>query len=156
MNLPEQDNPVRHLFSLDRLAAQCSTSAGRSEISTLDQVKQMRARPGEQSINVLGLEPNDHLKLWTVSHDGRRRTVWDFGTIDPQVLINTVEDEKARDEAENAGYRLKENCVVNIGFYFVEFGDRDDSPVTYQRIAEAWLAVKERDGLTDCASPSLS
>jgi hypothetical protein len=46
-----------------------------------------------------------------------------------------------------SGYELKENCVVNKGFYCVLGGCRDDSPKTYPTPAEAWEACVVEYGL---------
>lgn len=36
------------------------------------------------------------------------------------------------------GYELKENVVVNKGFYCVAVGDRDDAPTTFPTAEQAW------------------
>lgn len=55
-----------------------------------------------------------------------------------------VADLTALAEAHEQEYELKQNLVVNVGYYFVPAGDRDDAPKTFATIAAAWLAIVER------------
>lgn len=57
--------------------------------------------------------------------------------------------------ASEAGYELKENCVLNKGFYCVLAGDRDNAPTTYPTANEAWEACCRDNGLVPSESPAI-
>jgi hypothetical protein len=64
----------------------------------------------------------------------------------------SAEDLAALETADELGYELKSNFVCNIGFYFVEIGDRDDSPQTFDSIADAWAYAARCYGIDPHAS----
>ena len=65
----------------------------------------------------------------------------------------SVGDQAVLDAAAAYGYELKENCAVNVGFYFVPVGDRDDAPQTFPTITDAWSHIAERDDLNVSPAP---
>jgi hypothetical protein len=65
----------------------------------------------------------------------------------------SAEDLAALETADELGYELKSNVSCNVGFYFVEIGDRDDSPQTFDSIAAAWAYTARCYGIEPHASP---
>ncbi|MGX5776987.1 hypothetical protein [Methylorubrum zatmanii] len=49
--------------------------------------------------------------------------------------------------ARQAGFAIKENTHVNVGFYYVAEGDRDDAPTVHATAAAAWQACCEAEDI---------
>lgn len=58
------------------------------------------------------------------------------------------------ESARLAGFELGENKVINVGFFFYPAGSRDDAPITWPTVQQAWDACCDLNNIEPTQGPS--